>query len=148
MQYKYYNRWAYFQEESHSKREFGFLEGEPTIFSSFVFVSIANNPTGQITLNASIDQQLPPEDSPEVAINVIEGGSVTFRCQAITPNPVLNIRPPRNSAFGTTLPPNLRIIDSLTYEFQNVSRSDIGTAFQCRRGASFTDIGVIIVLRK
>ena len=109
---------------------------------------MANNPTGQITLNAFIDQQLPPEDSPEVAINVIEGGSVTFRCQAITPNTVLNIRPPGNSAFGTTLPPNLRIIDSLTYEFQNVSRSDNGTAFQCRRGASFTDIGVIIVLRK
>ena len=112
------------------------------------FVSLYNNSTDQVTLTASVDQQPPPEDSPEVAINVIEGESVTFRCQAITLFPTLNSRLPGRYAFGTTQPPNLRIIDSLTYEFQNVSRSDNGTAFQCRAGTSFTDIGIILVLCK
>ena len=128
---------------AHSKQEVGFLEGKPTLFLSNI--SVSNNLTGQITLNVSVDQGQAPEDSPEVAINVIEDESVTFSCQRF---PTLNIRPPGSSLFGTTIPPNLRVIDFLTFEFQNVSRSDNGTALQCRGGASFTDIGVIIVLCK
>ena len=115
-----------------------------------LFVSASDNFTGrgQITLNASVDQGPAAEQAPEVAINVIEGESVTFRCQAITQTPTLNTRLPGTTTFGAILPVNLRIIDSLTYELVNVSQSDNGTAFQCRAGAGFTDIGVIIVLCK
>ena len=127
----------------HSKREVGFLEGKPTLFLSII--SVSNNVTGQITLNVSVDQGQQPEDSPKVAINVIEDESVTFSCQRFS---TLNVRPPGSSTFGSNLPPNLRVIDFLTFEFQNVSRSDNGTAFQCRGRGGFTDIGVIIVLRK
>ena len=111
-------------------------------------VSALDNFTGhgQVTLNASLVPQA--EQAPEVAINVIEDESVRFRCQAIAQSPALNIRPPGSSIFGSTVPPNLRIIDPLTFELTNVSQSDNGTAFQCRSGAGFTDIGVIIVLRK
>ena len=70
---------------------------------------------------------------------------MTLRCQAF---PTINVRLPGSSIFGTEPLPNLRVIDSLTFEFQNVSQSDNGTAFQCRSGAGFTDIGVIIVLCK
>ena len=127
----------------HSKREVGLLEGKPTLFLSII--SVSNNLTGQITLNVSVDQGQDPDLAPEVAINVIEDESVTFRCQTF---PTINVRPPGSSTFGTTLPPNLRVIDFLTFEFQNVSRSDNGTALQCRGGGGFTDIGVIIVLGK
>ena len=107
---------------------------------------VYNNPTGQIMLNTSQASQ--DEQAPEVAISVIEDESVTFRCQAITQTPTLNIRDPGSSTFGSTLPPNLMTIDPLTFEFINVSRSDNGFAFQCRAGAGFTDIGVIVVLCK
>ena len=115
-----------------------------------LFVSASDNFTGrgQVTLNASVDQGPAAEQAPEVAINVIEGESVTFRCQAITQTPTLNTRLPGTTTFGTTLPSNLRFIDPLTFQLINVSRSDNGTAFQCRAGGGFTDIGVIIVLRK
>ena len=102
----------------------GFLEGKPTLFLSFL--SVSNNPTGQITLNASVDQSQQPEQAPEVAINVIEDDSVTFRCQAITQTPTLNFRLPGSSFFGTTQPSNLRIIDSLTYEFQTFHKVMMG----------------------
>ena len=113
-----------------------------------LFVSAFDNFTGhgQVTLNASLVPQ--PEQASEVAINVIEDESVRFSCQAITQSPTINIRPPGSSIFGNTLPPNFRTIDSLTFELTNVSQSDNGTAFQCRGGGAFTDIGVIIVLRK
>ena len=100
---------------------------------------------GQITLNASVDQEQVPEQALEVAINVIEGESVTFQCAAF---PTLSVRPPGSSIFGSTIPPNLRALDPLTFELINISQSDNGTAFQCRGGAGFTDIGVIIVLCK
>ena len=93
----------------------------------------------------SVDLGQVPEQAPEVAINMIEGESVTFRCQAF---PTINVRPPGTTTFGTSLPSNLRFIDPLTLELVNVSRSDNGTAFQCRGGGGFTDIGVIIVLCK
>ena len=86
-----------------------------------------------------------PDAAPEVPINVIEGESVTFGCEAF---PTLLNRPPGNSHFGIGLPSNLRIIDSLTFEFQNATRNDNGTVFQCRSAGGFTDIGVIIVLCK
>ena len=115
-----------------------------------LFVSASDNFTGhgQITLNVSVDQGQQPEQVPEVAINVIEDDSVTFRCQAITQTPTLNTRLPGTTTFDTTPPSNFRVIDSLTFELVNVSQSDNGTAFQCRAGAGFTDIGVIIVLCK
>ena len=125
----------------HSKREVGLLEGKPTLFLSII--SVSNNLTGQITLNVSVD--LVPEAAPEVAISVIEDESVTFRCQVF---PTINVRQPGSSTFGSTLPPNLRIVGPLTFELVNVSRSDNGTVFQCRGGGGFTDIGVIIVLCK
>ena len=111
---------------------------------TLLFVSASDNFTGhgQITLNVAVDQVQAPEQAPEVAINVIEGESVTFECQAF---PVLQHRPPGSSTFTADPLPNLRVIGPLTFEFQNVSQSDNGTAFQCRSGAGFTDIGVIIV---
>ena len=113
-----------------------------------LFVSALDNFTGhsQITLNASLAPQV--EQASEVAINVIEDESVRFSCQAISQSPTLNIRPPGSSFFTSILPSNLRVVAPLTFEFQNVSRSDNGTAFQCRGGGGFTDIGVIVVLRK
>ena len=116
---------------------------------TLLFVSASHNFTGhgQITLNVSVDQVQAPEQSPAVTINVIEDDSVTFRCQ-VFPNVNLNVRPPGSSTFALTLPSNLRVVGSLTFELVNVSQSDNGTAFQCRSGAAFTDIGVIIVLRK
>ena len=92
------------------------------------------NLTGQITLNASVNQGQQPEAAPEVAINVIEGESVMFRCQAF---PTFQHRPPGSTTFTTYPLPNMRVIDPLTFEFQNVSRSDNGFAFQCRAGAGF-----------
>ena len=88
-----------------------------------------------------------PDAAPEVPINVIEGESVTFRCE---PFLTLNFRPPGSSNFETDLPSNLRaiIIDPLTVEFQNATRNDNGTAFQCRGAGGFTEIGVINVLCK
>ena len=127
----------------HSKREVGFLEGKPTLFLSII--SVSNNLTGQTTLNAAVDQGQQPEAAFEITINVIEDESATFRCQSFT---TLTVRPPGSSTFGTTIPPNLRVIGFLTFEFQNVSQSDNRTAFQCRGGQGFTNIGVIIVLRK
>ena len=116
-------------------------------FNYDAFISTSDNFTGhgQITLNVSADQRQAPEQALEVAINVVEGESVTFRCQAF---PTLQHRPPGGSSFGTDLLPNLRVIDSLTFELINVSQNDNGTAFQCHTGAGFTDIGVIIVLCK
>ena len=113
-----------------------------------LFVSALDNFTGhgQVTLNVSLAPQ--PEQASEVAINVIEDESVRFSCLAITQSPILNIRPPGSTTFGSTLPPNFRPIDPLTFELTNVSRSDNGTAFQCRSGGAFTEIGVIIVLCK
>ena len=113
-----------------------------------LFVSALDNFTGhgQVTLNASLAPQ--PEQASEVAINVIEDESVRFSCQAITQSPTVNIRPSGSTTFGSTLPPNFRAIDPLTFELTNVSQSDNGTAIQCRSGGAFTDIGVIIVLRK
>ena len=96
--------------------------------------------TGQITLR----QRNTNETAQEVNIDVIENQNVTFRCEAFT---TLNVRPPGSSIFGTNIPNNL-IADGLTFEFQNVRRSDNGTAFQCRSGQGFTDIGVTIVLCK
>ena len=89
----------------------------------------------------SVGQQQ-PEAAPEVAINVIESESVTFRCEMF---PTINVRPPGSSIFGSIIPSNLRALVPLTFELINVSRSDNGTAFQCRGGAGFTDIGVIVV---
>ena len=103
------------------------------------------NLTGQITLNVAVDQGQAPEQAPEVAINVIEGESVTFRCESFT---TLFVHLPGSTALWSILPPNLRVTDSLTFEFQNVSRSDNGLEFQCRSGAGFTDIAVINVLCK
>ena len=113
-----------------------------------LFVSALDNFTGhgQVTLNASQAPQ--PEQASEVAINVIEDESARFSCQAITQSPTINIRSPGSSTFGSTPPPNLRVIGPLTFELVNVSRSDNGTAFQCRSGAGVTDIGVIVVLCK
>ena len=106
---------------------------------------VSNNLTGQITLNVAVDQGQDPDLAPEVTIDVVEGESVTFRCQAF---PTLNVRPSGSSIFGSNLPPNFRTINSLTFELINVSRSDNGIAFQCRVVAGFTDIGVINVLCK
>ena len=92
-----------------------------------------------------MDQGRDPDAAPEVPINVIEGESVTFRCEDF---PTLQNRPPGNTNFGTGRLSNLRVIDPLTFEFQNVSRSDNEFAFQCRSAAGFTDIGVINVLCK
>ena len=106
----------------------------------------SNNSTGQITLNRSVNQLQIPEAAPQVPIDVIEGESVMFSCQAF---PTLQHRSPGASSFGTDpLPPKLRVIDDLTFEYENVSRSDNGFAFQCRSGGGFTDIGVINVLCK
>ena len=105
------------------------------------------NSTGQITLNVSTGQPQ-PEDAPEVTIDVIEDESVIFTCQSF---PTLNVRRPEAGAtFGTDLPDNLRpvVMGALTFVFQNVSRSDNGTAVQCRGGGGATNIGVIIVLCK
>ena len=106
-------------------------------------ISVSNNLIGQITLNVSVN--LVPEAAPEVTINVIEDESVTFRCQTF---PTINVRLPGSSLFGTTLPPNLRVVGPLTFELTNVSQSDTGTVFQCRGGRGFTDIGVLVVLCK
>ena len=106
---------------------------------------VSNNLTGQITLNASVNQGQDPQEAPRVPIDVIEGESVTFGCQAF---PTLQHRSPGAPSFETDPLPNLRVIDPLTFEFQNVSRSDNGFAFQCRVVAGFTDIGVINVLCK
>ena len=91
--------------------------------------SASDNCTGhsQITLNAAVDQGQFPEAAPEVAINVLEDDSVTFRCQAF---PTINVRLPGSSLFGSTLLSNLRIVGPLTFELVNVSQSDNGTAFQ------------------
>ena len=86
----------------------------------------------------------------EVTIDVIKNQSVVFTCETF---PTLNVRLPGSSLFGTNLPANLIVRGEVTtgfftFEFQNVSQSDNGTAFQCRGGGGFTDIGVIIVLCK
>ena len=96
--------------------------------------------TGQVTLRARSTN----ETAQEVTINVIENQSVTFVCETF---PTLNVRPPGSSIFGTNIPNNL-IADGFTFEFQNVRRSDNGTAFQCRGAQGLTDIGVTIVLCK
>ena len=96
--------------------------------------------TGQITLRQRNSSETPEE----VTIDVIENQSGTFVCETFS---TLNFRPPGSSIFGTNIPNNL-IPDGLTFEFQNVRRSDNGTAFQCRGAGGFTDIGVIIVLCK
>ena len=115
-----------------------------------LFVSPSNiTGHGQITLrwrNTS-------ETAQEVAIEVIENQSATFVCEAFA---TLNVRPPGSSSFGSNvqeLVPNLIVRGELTtslftFEFQNVTRSDNGTAFQCHGAQGFTDIGVIIVLCK
>ena len=105
------------------------------------------NSTGQRTLNVSVGPGQPPEDAPEVAINVIEDESVTFRCVTFA---TLNVRRPgaARADFGTGLPDNLMPVGTLTFEFQNVSRSDNGTAVQCRGAGGATSIGVINVLCK
>ena len=92
-----------------------------------------------------MNERQDPNAAPEVPINVIEGESVTFGCEAFT---TLQNRPPGNPDFGTDPLPNLRVIDPLTFEFQNVFQSNNGTAFQCRAGSGFTEIGVINVLCK
>ena len=104
--------------------------------------------TGQITLRRRNTSETPQE----VTIDVIENQSVTFICETFA---TLNVRPP-GSTFGTNvqeLVPNLVARGELTpgfftFDFQNVTRSDNGTAFQCRSGQGFTDIGVTIVLCK
>ena len=101
---------------------------------------------GQITLR----QRNFSETAQEVTIDVIENQSVTLTCAAF---PTINIRAPGSSVFGTNISDNLIVRGELTagfftFEFQNVTRSDNGTAFQCRSASGFTDIGVIIVLCK
>ena len=110
-----------------------------------MFVSPSNNFTGhgQITLRQTITAQ-------EVAIEVIENQSVTFVCETFA---TLGTRPPGSPNFVINPPPNLIPRGELTtglftFEFQNVTRSDNGTEFQCLSGGGFTDIGVIIVLCK
>ena len=87
------------------------------------------------------------ETAQEVTIDVIENQSVIFACATF---PTLNVRPPGSSTFAINRPDNLIVRGELTtgfftFEFQNVTRSDNGTEFQCRGGQGFTDIGVIIV---
>ena len=108
-----------------------------------MFVSDNFTGHGQITLR----QRNTSETAQEVTIDVIENQSVAFACAAF---PTLNVRPPGSSNFGTNIPPNLMPIAPFpfTFEFQNVTRSDNGTEFQCRGPSGFTDIGVIIVLCK
>ena len=88
-----------------------------------------------------------PQDVP---IEVVEGQNVMFMCETFES---LGTREPGGSTFGVNPPTNLVVLDELTpgffsFDFQNVSRSDNGTAFQCRSGAGRTDIGIIIVLCK
>ena len=98
----------------------------------------------QITLR----QQNTGETPQEVTIDVIENQSVTFTCETFA---TISIRPPGSSTFGATnIPGNLIPRGELTtglftFEFQNVTQSDNGTAFQCSGAQGFTDIGVIIV---
>ena len=113
-----------------------------------MFVSPDDNFTGhgQITLR----QQNTSETPQEITIEVVENQSVTFTCATF---PTLGIRPPGSSTFVINVPGNLIARGELTtglftFEFQNVTRSDNGTAFQCASGQGFTDIGVIIVLCK
>ena len=113
-----------------------------------MFVSPSDNFTGygQIMLR----QQNFTATAQEVTIDVIKNQSVVFTCETF---PTLNVRLPGSSLFGTNLPANLIVRGEVTtgfftFEFQNVSQSDNGTAFQCRGGGGFTDIGVIIVLCK
>ena len=110
-----------------------------------MFVSPSNNFTGhgQITLRQTNTAQ-------EVAIEVIENQSVTFVCETFA---TLGTRFPGSPNFVINPPPNLVVRGELTtglftFEFQNVTRSDNGTEFQCLSGGGFTDIGVIIVLCK
>ena len=107
-----------------------------------MFVSPSNNFTGhgQITLRQTNTAQ-------EVAIEVIENQSVTFVCETFA---TLGTRPPGSPNFVINPPPNLVVRGELTtglftFEFQNVTRSDNGTAFLCSGGLGSTDIGVIIV---
>ena len=114
-----------------------------------MFVSPDDNFTGhgQITLR----QQNTSETVQEVAIEVIENQSATFVCETFA---TLGTRAPGGSTFVVSPPPpKLISLGELTpgfftFDFQNVTRSDNGTAFQCRSGQGFTDIGVTIVLCK
>ena len=86
----------------------------------------------------------------DILIDVVEGQSVMFVCEAFA---TLSTRPPGNPNFGINRPSNLVVLGELTpdlfsFDFQNVSRSDNGTAFQCSGGGGMTDIGIIIVLCK
>ena len=76
---------------------------------------------------------------------MIENQSVTFTCETF---PTISIRLPGSSTFSVTniLIPRGELTTGLfTFEFQNVTQSDNGTAFQCSGAQGFTDIGVIIV---
>ena len=88
----------------------------------------------------------------DIAIDVVEGQGVMFVCQTFE---TLGTRQPGGSIFvSDPVPPRVISLGEsttgffFTFEFQNVTRSDNGTAFQCRSGQGFTDIGVIIVLCK
>ena len=114
-----------------------------------MFVSTSDNFTGhgQITLR----RRNTSETAQEVAIDVIENQSVTFECETFV---TISIRAPGSSTFVVTnIPDNLIPRGELTagfftFEFQNVTQSDNGTALRCASGLGFTDIGVIIVLCK
>ena len=113
-----------------------------------MFVSPSNNFTGhgQITLR----QRNTSETLQEVAIDVIENQSATIICEMFA---TLSIRAPGGSTFVVNPPPKLIPLGELTpgfftFDFQNVSQSDNGTAFRCSSAIGFTDIGVIIVLCK
>ena len=87
--------------------------------------------------------------SQDIPIEVVEGQSVRFVCEAFA---TLSTRPPGGD-FGTIVLPNLIARGELTtgfytFDFQNVSRSDSGTAFQCSSAGGMTDIGIIIVFCK
>ena len=106
-----------------------------------MFVSVS---AGQIVLNETTMAQ-------DIAFNVVEGQGVIFVCEMFA---TLGTRIPGGSTFVVNQPPSKLVIlgdltpGFFTFDFQNVTRSDNGTAFQCSGAQGFTDIGVIIVLCK
>ena len=88
----------------------------------------------------------------DIAFDVVEGQSVMFVCEMFA---TLGTRQPGGSDFLVRpVPPRVISLGELTpnlftFEFQNVSRTDNGTAFRCgTSGGGMTDVGVIIVLCK
>ena len=89
--------------------------------------------------------------SQDIAFNVVEGQGVIFVCETFA---TLGTRIPGGSTFVVNPPPSKLVIlgelttGFFTFDFQNVTRSDNGTAFRCSGAGGITDVGIIIVLCK